>query len=133
MWESRVLCGISKRGGNGGKVGVGLFHGSRGASFPQPSPGFWAIWLECRPWAQLEVQFLIFRTRDRCTFFQILAESPILREGPTSLILRPFGACVDANTQVPTVVMHSWNALDPAELNSCYPVWAAFLRAGIED
>jgi hypothetical protein len=30
---------------------------------------------------------------------------------------------VDANTQVPTVVTHSWNALDPAELNSCYPVW----------
>jgi hypothetical protein len=43
MWESRVRCGISKRGGNGGKVGVGLFHGSHGASFPQPSSGFWAI------------------------------------------------------------------------------------------
>lgn len=41
----------------------------------------------------------------------------------------PFGACVEANTQieVPTVVMHSWNALDPVELKP-----AAFLRAGIE-
>src|SRR6202140_152194 len=37
MWESRVCCGISKCGGSGGKVGVGLFHGFHRASFPQPS------------------------------------------------------------------------------------------------
>lgn len=43
MWESRVLCGISKRSGNGGKVGVGLFHGFHGAAFAQPSSGFCGI------------------------------------------------------------------------------------------
>jgi hypothetical protein len=48
MWESRVLCGISKRGGNGGKVGVGLFHGFHGAPFPQLGSGFWAFSLERR-------------------------------------------------------------------------------------
>ena len=32
MWESGVCCGISKRGGSGGKVGVGLFHGFHRAS-----------------------------------------------------------------------------------------------------
>src|ERR1700694_3786601 len=61
MWESRVRCGISKRGGNGGKVGVGLFHGSHGASFPQPSSGFWAILARMSSLGTLEVQFLIFQ------------------------------------------------------------------------
>ena len=41
MWKSRVFCGISKRGGNGGKVALtfGLFHGFHGASFPQRVSG----------------------------------------------------------------------------------------------
>src|ERR1019366_1484501 len=38
MLESRVVCGIPKRGGNGGKVGVGLFRGFHGASFPERFP-----------------------------------------------------------------------------------------------
>ena len=41
MWKSRAFCGISKRGGNGGKVALafGLFHGFHGASFPQRVSG----------------------------------------------------------------------------------------------
>ena len=41
MWKSRAFCGISKRGGNGGKVALafGLFHGFHSASFPQPISG----------------------------------------------------------------------------------------------
>src|ERR1700694_5012099 len=76
MWESRVRCGISKRGGNGGKVGVGLFHRSHRASFPQPSSGFWAILARMPSLGTTGGSIPpFFRIRDRCTFFQILAES----------------------------------------------------------
>lgn len=44
MWESRVLCGISKRGGNGGKVGGFDFSTvSIARHVPSHALGSWAL------------------------------------------------------------------------------------------
>src|SRR6202022_4042622 len=87
MWESHVRCGISKRGGNGGKVGVGLFHGSHGASFPQPRSGFWAISARMSSLGTLEVQFLIFQNpRQMHIFPDSCGEPDKEKEGTYSVL-----------------------------------------------
>jgi len=86
MWESRVCCGISKRGGNGGKVGVGLFHGFQGASFPQPSSGFGPFWAKMPPWATAGASIMGFsKAAPDEHFSKILRRAHFCRVSITSL------------------------------------------------
>src|ERR1700694_5512461 len=100
MWESRVRCGISKRGGNGGKVGVGLFHGSHGASFPQPSSGFWAILARMSSLGTLEVQFLIFQNPRQMHIFPDSCGEPDFQRDCFALLIAEYDTEEEAREHI---------------------------------
>src|ERR1700682_1054634 len=91
MWESRVLCGISKGGGNRGKVGFGHFHDFPGPPFPQQEcarpRGCWCSAI--RPESQNDGQYqeLVHRfpkSRVECILLQIVVQSHFFTSGSSS-------------------------------------------------
>src|SRR5208283_3146121 len=61
MWESRVVCGISKRGGNGGKVGGRTFPRFPRRVISAANPQLCPFWRKCGGWRAVQDQILVYR------------------------------------------------------------------------